>query len=63
MMRFGGVGWLLRKRLTNSLFHRALVHDELAIAVVIALWRVLKPVQRRFAGQHRAGRATRFKLS
>jgi hypothetical protein len=43
-------------------FHRALVHAQLAIAVVVGLWRVLKPVQRRFAGKHRAGRATRFKL-
>ena len=61
-MREGGVGWLLRKTLTNSLFC-ALVHAELAIAVIVCLWRMFKPVQRRLSRQHRAIGAARFSLA
>jgi hypothetical protein len=35
-------------------FHRAFVHAELAIAVILGSWRMFEPVQRRLSRQHSA---------
>ena len=53
----------LQKHADEQPFHRAFIHGQLAIAVVIGLWRMLKAVQRGFAGEHSAIGATRLKLS
>ena len=53
----------LEKEADEQPFHRALVHAELAIAVVVCLWRMFKPVQRRLSRQHSAIGAARFSLA
>ena len=57
-LRRGCVG--LEKEADEQPFHRALVHAQLAIAVFIGLWRVLKPVQRGLPRQHSAIGAARL---
>ena len=63
MMRSGRRCVALEKDADEQPFHRALVHAELAIAVVVCLWRVLKPVQRGLSRQHSATGAARFPLA
>ena len=49
-----GRRWMaLEKDADEQPFHRALVHAELAIAVIVCLWRMFKPVQRRLSRQLR----------
>jgi len=52
-----------KKQADEQPFHRALVHAQLAIAVVIGLWRVLKAVQRGLPRQHSAIGAARLRLA
>ena len=56
-------GLAFEKQTDEQLFHRALHNIKLAIAVVIALWRVLKPVQRRLSRQHSAIGTASFSLA
>ena len=53
----------LEKDADEQPFRRALVHAELAIAVVVCLWCVFKPVQRGLSRQHSAIGAARFRLA
>ena len=63
MMRFGGSCVGLEKEADEQPFHRALVHAQLAIAVFVRPWRMLKAVQRGLARQHSAIGAARFRLA
>ena len=63
MMRFGRRRVGLEKEADEQPFHRALVHAQLAIAVFVCFWRVLKAVQRGLPRQHSAIGAARFRLA
>ena len=53
----------LEKEANEQPFHCALVHAQLAIAVFVCFWRVLKAVQRGLPRQHSAIGAARFRLA
>ena len=53
----------LEKEADEQPFHCALVHAQLAIAVFVCFWRVLKAVQRGLPRQHSAIGAARFRLA